>query len=57
LLGIVSFGPQEGCGVAGKPGVYTKVSHYIDWIRDKIKEKSSNTTEDKKREPLVIYLK
>lgn len=30
LLGITSNG--DGCGRASRPGVYTKVSNYIQWI-------------------------
>ncbi|KAL4707784.1 hypothetical protein ACJJTC_001730, partial [Scirpophaga incertulas] len=29
LVGVTSFG--EGCGTT-KPGVYTRIAHYIDWI-------------------------
>ena len=33
-LGIVSWGATE-CGKPGTYGVYTRVSHYIDWILDR----------------------
>jgi len=31
-FGIVSYGPQGGCGMA--PGVYTNVHRYLRWILD-----------------------
>lgn len=35
VAGIVSYGPVE-CGTYGVPGVYTRVSKYLDWIQNNI---------------------
>uniref|UniRef100_A0AAY5KXM7 trypsin n=1 Tax=Esox lucius TaxID=8010 RepID=A0AAY5KXM7_ESOLU len=37
LYGVISWG--EGCGNTGKPGVYTKVVNYVNWINTIIKRK------------------
>ncbi|CRK86963.1 CLUMA_CG003753, isoform A [Clunio marinus] len=35
LAGIVSYGPKN-CGTEDVPGVYTRVSKYVDWIQSKL---------------------
>ena len=42
LTGVVSFGPQS-CGEPKFPGIYSRVTHYIDWISSKMGDKSTST--------------
>lgn len=43
LHGITSWG--DGCGEKGKPGVYTRVSAFSDWIQSEIQSKPPGTTQ------------
>ena len=40
-VGITSFGSIDGCGIAGAPGVYTRVSHHANWIDKQLCQLSS----------------
>uniref|UniRef100_A0A3Q2YH07 trypsin n=1 Tax=Hippocampus comes TaxID=109280 RepID=A0A3Q2YH07_HIPCM len=44
LHGITSWG--DGCGEKGKPGVYTRVSAFSDWIQVEIQSKCGATIEN-----------
>jgi len=35
LIGITSYGTPY-CGMKNSPGIYSKVSAYIDWIEQKV---------------------
>ena len=38
-VGIVSYGPKK-CGQEDRPGVYTRVASFVDWIAEKMKEQN-----------------
>lgn len=66
LLGIISWG--LGCGQKDVPGIYTKVTNYLNWIQDNMKQwqrkpsslnpedlpSSSSSTEDTPERPSVL---
>lgn len=35
--GIISYGPRE-CGMIDVPSVYTKITFYLDWILDNMRD-------------------
>ncbi|XP_060921534.1 tryptase-2-like [Labrus mixtus] len=35
-VGIMSYGSPDGCGLPGRPGVYTRVSSFVDYINSYI---------------------
>lgn len=50
IYGITSFGPNDGCGIAGKYGVYTKVNNYSEWIRYAIRNGREMSRERRQRD-------
>jgi V8-like Glu-specific endopeptidase len=44
LVGLTSFGPTASCADRNQPTVYTRVSSYIDWIRQSVPEALTATT-------------
>ena len=36
LTGVVSFGIKDKCGAQNFPGIYSRVTHYIEWIESKM---------------------
>ena len=42
LTGVVSFGIKDKCGAQNFPGIYSRATHYLDWIESKMGDFTSN---------------
>ncbi|KAM3597354.1 uncharacterized protein V6R79_003503 [Siganus canaliculatus] len=45
-VGIMSYGSPDGCGLPGRPGVYTRVSKYLRFIKDYTGRGAETSDED-----------
>ncbi|CAJ1075628.1 tryptase-2-like [Xyrichtys novacula] len=44
-VGIISYGSPDGCGLGDRPGVYTRVSSYVDYINSYINQAKEASAE------------
>jgi len=52
LAGIVSWGPKE-CALAKKPGIYTRVELYVDWIKKRVDDRTYTVLYDTIRDAIL----
>ena len=55
LSGVVSSGPESNCGLANKPGVYTKISSYRKYL-NRIVNRQSNKRSKTSRKCKILAI-
>ena len=51
LVGVVSFG--MGCGRQGYPGIYARVTKFVDWIESSTQKNPQTTSSTKANSPMT----